>query len=185
MSETGCWHCPPELVRDEALEEAVLAAHEAILEELAAEDSYLNLNRGLPVTQRALRRIEDWRVLLLLTPWMLARLYFPDRAPAIPLPAGWTAGERAGASYRVLGPGIRFALLGESRLAHLSYHPALGHYLLQPLCLDLEAYADAEAVFAAWGDVIRRRDEIMDQRRRDCPMQKELSRRELFAWFRN
>ena len=175
---------PPELAVDEALVATVLAAHQTLGEELGREQPFMNLNPRLPIAHRALRRIEDWRVLLLLTPWMLARLLFPDRAPAIPLPAGWTAEERAGEAYQVLGPPIRFQLLGQPQLAHLNYNPALGHYLLQPLCLDMESYTEGEEVFSAWSEVVRIRDANMEKARRDCPLQKEISRRELFARFR-
>ena len=48
------------------------------------------------------------------------------------------------------------------------------------MCLDLEPYRDAAAVFEAWNRVIRTRDENMEKAGRDCPLQKEISRRELF-----
>ena len=174
--------CPPELAEDAALSAAVLGVHQAILREQLQGDPFLNLH--LDIQQRALRRVEDWRVLLLLTPWMLARLLFPDRSPSLALPGGWSAPERADASYQVLGPRILFSLLGQPQQAHLSYHPDLGHFLLQPICLDMGAYADTEAVFEAWGQVIRTRDENMEKARRDCPLQKEVSRRELFSRFK-
>jgi hypothetical protein len=170
--------CPPELADDDALARAVLDAHQAILDEELAGDPMLNT--ALPVQLRALRRIEGWRVLLLLTPWMLARLLFPDEPTALPIPADWSADARREADYRVLGPSLAFELLGQSQRAHLNYHPALGHYLLQPLCLDMQPYGDAEAAFEAWNQVIRIRDENMEKARRDCPLQKEVSRRELF-----
>ena len=83
-----------------------------------------------------------------------------------------------------MGPRIHFSLLGQSQQAHLNYHRDLGHFLLQPICLDMGTYADTEAVFEAWGQVIRTRDEKMEQARRDCPLQKEVSRRELFSRFK-
>lgn len=174
--------CPPELAEDDALSAAVLGVHQAILRDQLQGDP--SLNPDLDIQQRALRRVEDWRVLLLLTPWMLARLLFPDRSPSLALPGGWSAPERTNAPYQVLGPRILFSLLGQSQQAHLSYHRDLGHFLLQPLCLDMEPYPNAEAVFEAWGQVIRTRDENMEKARRDCPLQKEVSRRELFARFR-
>lgn len=163
---------------DEALIETVTRVHQHLLETELAGDPLLN--RRLAVEHRALRRLEDWRVLLLLTPWMLARLLFPDHPPPIAVPAGWIAEARAGARYLVLGPSVRFELLGQPQQAHLNFHPALGHYLLQPLCLELSRYADADAVFSAWAEVIRVRDANLAQARRDCPLQREISRRELF-----
>lgn len=182
MTDTAWQACPPELAEEDALAAAVLEVHRAILQGQLAGDPMLNLSLG--IEQRALRRIEGWRVLLLLTPWMLARLLFPDEPPALPLPAGWSADERRNADYLVLGPRVAFDLLGQPQQAHLSYHPALGHYLLQPLCLNMEPYRDAEAVFEQWNQVIRTRDENMEKARRDCPVQKEVSRREFFRRFK-
>lgn len=170
--------CPEDLAEDPALSETVVAVHERILKEALGDDPMLNLT--LPIEVRAQRRVEDWRALLLLTPWMLARLLFPDRSPPLALPEGWSAAERAEAEYLVLGPRLRFELFGQSQQAHLGYHHRLGHYLLQPLCLNMEPYRDADAVFERWSEVIRVRDENMEAARRDCPMQKEISRRELF-----
>ncbi|WP_420825161.1 hypothetical protein [Thiospirillum jenense] len=65
-------------------------------------------------------------------------------------------------------------------MGHLNYHVKLGHYLLQPLCLRMEDYTDANAVFNEWGAVIQIRDTNLAQTQRDCPLQREISRRELF-----
>ncbi len=169
----------PTLADEAALSEAVVDVHERILSEELLGDPMLNFDLGIQV--RAVRRIEDWRVLLLLTPWMLARLLFPDRGPVIAIPPDWTAAARRDADYLVLGPRVDVQLLGQPQKAHLIFHPALGHYLLQPLCLDMSPYRDAEAAFAAWAEVIRIRDENMERAQRDCPMQREVSRRELFT----
>lgn len=182
MTEVPWQPYPPALAQDEALAQTMLGAHQAIVSGQLAGDPMLNT--ALPVQIRALRRIDDWRVLLLLTPWMLARHLFPDGPPAIAIPADWSADARRRADYRVLGPSLDFQLLGQSQRAHLNYHPALGHYLLQPICLDMQPYRDAAAVFEAWNQVIRIRDENMEKARRDCPLQKEVSRRELFRRLR-
>ena len=42
-------------------------------------------------------------------------------------------------------------------------------------------YGGADDVFAAWGEVIRTREENMERHRRHCPIQQELSRREFFG----
>ena len=178
------WHTPPEaLAQDQALIDAVLAVHREILRtEMVGE---LGLNLELDVQQRAFRHIDGWSLLLLLTPWMLARLLIPDEPPALGIPAGWSAEERRNADYTVLGPVLLFELLGQPQRAHLNYHPALGHYLLQPICLDMEPYREAEAVFEAWNRIIRTRDENMEKAKRDCPLQKEVSRREFFGRWRD
>lgn len=170
--------CTPDLADDDALGRAVLAVHEAVLGAELAGDPMVNV--ALPVQVRAVRRIEGWRVMLLLTPWMLSRLLFPDEAPVAELPDGWTADARLDAGYVVLGPGVTFQLLGQPQRGHVNYHPALGHYLLQPICLDTSPYRDAEEAFEAWNRVIRIRDENMENARRDCRLQKEVSRREFF-----
>ncbi len=179
MPERSWELCPPELAEDGALTAAVLEVHQAILERELWGDPLLNL--ALDLEQRALRRIEGWRVMLLLTPWMLARLLFPDQPPLPLVPPGWSAEERRDAAYQVLGPRLGFRLLGQDQQAHLGYHPRLGHYLLQPICLDMTPYSDVEAALEAWGRVIRIRDENLQRAQRDCPLQREVSRRELFT----
>ncbi|MEA3274133.1 MAG: [NiFe]-hydrogenase assembly chaperone HybE [Pseudomonadota bacterium] len=169
---------PPDLSDEAALAAAVLDVHREILQGPMAGDPGLNLN--LRIQQRALRKIECWRVLLLLTPWMLSRLLFPDEPPSLPLLRDWSARDRRGKDYLVLGPHLSFELLGQRQQAHLSYHPRLGHYLLQPICLNMQPYGSADAVFEQWNQVIHTRDENMEKAKRDCPLQKEVSRREFF-----
>jgi len=179
MTSERVWQiCPPELDADAAFVAEVIAVHEAILAGSLAGDPMLN--PALPVQCRAVRRVEDWRLLLLLTPWMFARLLFPDRPPISELPAGWDADTRAGSDYLVLGPSLRFALLGQPQQAHLNHCVRLGHYLVQPICLDIQPYADPESVFEDWNQVIRTRDANMEAARRDCALQREVSRREFF-----
>jgi len=182
MTDSNWRTYPADLADDEALTATVLEIHQGILQGQLAADPMVNLN--LPIQQRAFRPIEGWRVLLLLTPWMLARLLFPSKPPALQIPEGWSAVERQDADYLLLGPRMGFQLLGQPQQAHLNFHPRLGHYLLQPICLNMEPYPDAEAVFEEWNQVIRTRDENMEKAKRDCPLQKEVSRRELFRRLR-
>ena len=174
------WQFPPtSLDGEQALTAAVVAAHHEVLTGQLQGDPMLNPAIG--IEPRSFRELDDWRVLLLLTPWMLARLLFPSSPPSVAIPNTWSAAARRDADYIVLGPQVRFELLGQPQKAHLNYHPTLGHYLIQPLCLDLSSYRDAESVFAAWNQVIQTRDANMEKTKRDCPMQREISRRELFA----
>lgn len=182
MTDPNWQTYPADLADDKALTAAVLDIHQAILRGQMAADPMVNLN--LPIQQRAFRQIERWRVLLLLTPWMLSRLLFPSTPPALKIPEDWSAAERQDADYLLLGPRIGFQLLGQPQQAHLNFHPRLGHHLLQPICLNMEPYPDAEAVFEEWNQVIRTRDENMEKAKRDCPLQKEVSRREFFRRFR-
>lgn len=139
------------------------------------------VNHALPVDVRALRRCDGWCVFLLLTPWMMARVYLPERDPGLPLPAGWTAAERAPAPHVVIGPTLDFTILGGGQKAHLNYLPELGHFLLQPLVQSMAEFASADAVFEAWNEVIATRVRVMEQQQRECRWQREVSRREFFS----
>jgi hypothetical protein len=138
------------------------------------------VNHALPVEVRAFRRIDGWPVFLLLTPWMLARVFLPERDPGLPIP-GWSAAERETLPFSAIGPLLAFTILGGEQKAHLNYLPGLGHFLLQPLVQSMEQYDSADAVFAAWTEVIKTRDRVMEEQKRECGWQKEVSRREFFA----
>lgn len=139
------------------------------------------VNHDLPVEIRAFRRGDGWCVFLLLTPWMMARVFLPERDPGLQIPAGWSAAECAVAPFLVIGPLLDFTILGGEQKAHLNYLPELGHFLLQPLVQSMEQYDSADAVFAAWGEVIKTRDRVMEEQKRECGWQKEVSRREFFT----
>ena len=144
-----------------------------------------HVNHDLPIEIRAFRRSDGWCVFLLLTPWMMARVFLPERDHHLPVPAGWSAGERAAAPFVVIGPQLEFTLLGEKLKAHLNYLPELGHFLLQPLVQSMQRYESASAVFAAWDEVIETRDLVMEEQKRECGWQKEVSRREFLGFFRS
>lgn len=139
------------------------------------------VNHELPVEVRAFRRSEGWCVFLLLTPWMMARVYLPEHVPKLALPAGWSAAERTEAPFVVIGPTLGLTMLGGEQKAHLNYQPELGHFLLQPLVQSMAAYASADAVFEAWNEVITTRARAMEQMKRECTWQREVSRREFFT----
>lgn len=164
---------------DQAVVEAVTRCFEEIYR-TRFQDEWL-VNHELPVEMRAFRRNNKWCVFLLLTPWMMARLFLPTHAPGLHPPPGWSAEERADAPFQVIGPLLDFTLLGNAQQAHLNYLPELGHFLLQPLVQNMEGYASADAVFAAWNEVIQTRDRVMWEQQRECGWQKEVSRREFFA----
>ena len=139
------------------------------------------VNHELPIETRAFRHSEGWSVFLLLTPWMMARVFLPERDPGLQIPSGWSASERAIAPFQVIGPLLEFTILGQEQKAHLNYLSELGHFLLQPLVQSLEKYNSADEVFAAWNEVIKTRDRVMAEQERECGWQKEVSRREFFA----
>jgi len=171
-----------ELAEDSALIARLEAMHRRLYEEVFAGDPAVNERLGIQT--RAFRRVDDWRVVLVLTPWMLSRFLIPDDDPGLPLPGGWHADARRDSPYLLLGPRMSFDMLGQNQQAHLNFDSELGHYLLQPIVLDMSRYDSPESVFSAWNDVIRTRDENMEKHRKDCPWQKEISRRELFNRFR-
>jgi hypothetical protein len=173
---------PPERADDAAFIETLLEVHATLFADHFSGDPAINERMGIEV--RAFRRFEGWRLALVLTPWMLARVLIPDRDPRLPLPPEWTTAARHGAPHQVLGPAMSFSILGQDQQAHLNYHPWLGHYLLQPIALNMAPYASPNAVFDAWGEVIRTRDENMEKHRKDCLWQEEISRRELFSRLR-
>jgi hypothetical protein len=182
LLQSGWRGLPPERADDAAFIETLLELHALLFDDHFAGDPEANESLGIEV--RAFRRLEGWRVALVLTPWMLARLLIPDRDPKIPLPPEWCAEAREEATYQALGPQVGFSLLGQDQQAHLNYHAWLGHYLIQPIALNMGAYESPEAVFEAWSNVIRTRDENMARHRKDCPWQQEISRRELFSRLR-
>ncbi|MDP2155438.1 MAG: [NiFe]-hydrogenase assembly chaperone HybE, partial [Sulfuricella sp.] len=104
-----------------------------------------------------------------------------ERDPGLRIPAGWSAAERAVAPFLVIGPLLDFTILGGEQKAHLNYLPELGHFLLQPLVQSMERFESADAVFAAWDEVIKTRDRVMEEQKRECGWQKEVSRREFFS----
>lgn len=169
---------------DERFLGLVLEAFRSIYAQHFIGDLWI-VNHDLPIDVRALRHTDPWRIVLVLTPWMLARLFSPLRDPNIALPEGWHASERSDASYTVIGPPIAFSVLGQQQTAYLNYHPPLGHYLIQPLVQSMQQYASAEAVYEAWSEIIRRRDETIRARQLECKWQNEVSRREFFTGFRS
>jgi hypothetical protein len=158
-----------------AVEARFRQIHEAVFSDA------LDCNHALPVQLRALRRVEDWWVFLLLTPWMMSRLFLPRRQPGLPLPPAWMAASRLEQPYVVIGPALELALQSGTQRAHINYDVVLGHYLIQPLAQAMDEYASADQVFSAWNEVIATRDRVMVEQQRDCPWQKEVSRREWFA----
>jgi hypothetical protein len=176
------WRLGPRASQGDA---AVVVAVEARFQQIyqACFANEFSCNHELPIQVRAVRQIDAWRVFLLLTPWMLARVFLPQRPPGLPLPSSWTADGRRNQSYVVIGPALDIALTTGTQRAHLNHDVILGHYLIQPLAQAMEKYASADEVFSAWNEVIATRNRVMAEQQRDCPWQKEVSRREWFSRF--
>jgi len=141
----------------------------------------LLVNHNLPIEIRAFRQTDIWHIFLLLTPWTLARVFLPVREPEIDIPPDWDAKERATAPMTVIGPAIPLAILGGKEQAHLNYHPKLGHYLIQPLIQSMAQFNTPDEAFKAWNEVIKIRDKAIEEQKKRCEWQHEVSRREFFA----
>lgn len=163
----------------ETVSAAILRCFQGIYQRYFEHSLFANHALGIEV--RAPRVSEGWHVMLLLTPWMLARVFFPERSPGLSIPRGWGAAEREAAPFLVIGPPLPFTVLGSEQKGHLNFLPELGHFLLQPLVLAMDDFGCADEVFAAWDDVIRTRDRAMEINRRECGWQREVSRREFMA----
>ena len=166
-------------IERETLCQMVITMHRTLYEQHFRGE--LGGNDRLPIQIRAYRTIDHWHVCLILTPWMLARLYIPFEDPDLPIPQEWSATQRIGKPYVVIGPPVEFNLLDGVQQASLNYDAVLGHYLLQPLVQSMDAYASADEVFQAWDRVIKIRDENIRKAQKDCPWQRDVSRREFFA----
>lgn len=173
---------PNELKDDEALLSAVVEEHRLIYDKYFRGD--LEVNHQLPVMTHAFRHLNQWRVFLLLTPWMLARLFVPDNPPDIEVPAEWRAETRKGLPYTVIGPTFNLDLLTGKQQAHLNYSVAIGHYLLHPLILSMASYRTPDEVFRAWNQVIEARNENIKKMQKQNPQHEEISRREFFSGMR-
>lgn len=174
------WIPGPEILHQDAmLHTLVTSVYSDIYERGFANDPLIN--HRLPIEIRALRDIEDWRVFLLLTPWMLSRIYLRSEESSINVPPAWLVENRIGEPYLVIGPQVGFCLLEHEQLAHLNYHPELGHHLVQPLILHMEQYNSAGEVYRDWNTVIETRNENMKKRQAECRCQEEISRREFFT----
>jgi hypothetical protein len=173
---------PQHLQQDEALATQVPGLFRRIYETEFADEPLLN--HALPIEIRAIRDIGEWRLFLLLTPWMLSRLYLRFEESDIAIPEAWRAGNRAGKPHVVLGPPVTLTLFSQDQKCYLNYHPELGHHLVQPLIMRMESFGCANEVYASWNEVIATRNENMKQRQRECQWQQEVSRREFFTRLR-
>ena len=175
----SCWVPGPDLLnQDDALRSLVISSFSKIYQQCFADDPLVNAQ--LPIEIRALRDIAPWRVFLLLTPWMLARVYLCSASVSIKVPDDWRASNRESDDYQAMGPQLVFRLLGREQRAHVNYHPALGHYLIQPLIMRMQQYCSATEVFLEWNRVIETRNENIRKRQVECQCQQEISRREFF-----
>lgn len=181
MPDTTWNLLPRELNDDDRFKQTLIDVHREIYDDYFSDDPLIN--DSLDFHLHAYRRTSGWRVVLILTPWMMSRLLFPDKDPHIVIPEGWSGEERCGTDYQVLGPSLRLGWSGNYMQSHLNFHAKLGHYLLQPILLNMQNYHSPQEAFEAWNGVIRTRDENMKRMQRQCPWQEEVSRREFMQKY--
>ncbi len=174
---------PAHLHSDMRLQMALLIAHRQIYDRHFALDPMANPALGFHL--HGYRHLGNWRIVLALTPWMLSRLLFAELPPPIAIPEEWSPERRRDAGYQLLGPAVDLPPELSGIQAHLNYHPTLGHYLLQPIALNMQPYASAQEAFEAWNQVILTRDEALQRMERECSWQREVSRREFLAGWRD
>ncbi|MBU0499439.1 MAG: [NiFe]-hydrogenase assembly chaperone HybE [Gammaproteobacteria bacterium] len=176
------WQPGPAARMDDATLAAVV---ERVFQEMLEEhfSDGPSLNTDLPIQLRALRDIEGWRSLLLLTPWMLCRLLFPPETADLDLPEGYDPASHGLGTERfeLLGPIIEFSLLDSKQKAHPSFQVELGGFLIQPLILNMQPFSTPDEAFGAWNKIIRTRDENRKRLNAQSVWQDEISRHELFA----
>lgn len=130
-------------------------------------DAMMGINHQLKVETRGWQKGEQWKEVWLLTPWMLARVFFPthaDRLADKSLPLDWCAETRQQEPYTVIGPLMPIQVEGKTIQTHLNYHPQLGHYWVQPLVQNMMKYANNESAYQAWGEVIAFRNAVRAQK---------------------
>ena len=143
MPETGWQTLPQHLHSEMRFNLAVMIAHRQIFDQHFAADK--SVNRALGFHLNGYRQQGLLRIIQILTPWMLANLWFADSPPEVGLPETL----QSDASHQPLGPKIDLPEDLGGGTAHLNYHPTLGHYLVQPITLDLAQYDNAHSVFEA------------------------------------
>uniref|UniRef100_A0A450RX67 [NiFe] hydrogenase assembly chaperone, HybE family n=1 Tax=Candidatus Kentrum sp. DK TaxID=2126562 RepID=A0A450RX67_9GAMM len=178
-STNNTWETPLAALEDTAFVRAVEEAFADIYRTWFSREIEL-VNHQLPILVRALRRVEPWRVFLLVTPWMLARVFIPYKTPSIAIPEDWRGNARADKPYTVIGPVVTMVVKETTEKAHINYHPGIGHYLVQPLIQSMETFASPGEVYEAWNNVIRVRNENIRKLNRRCNWQEDVSRREFF-----
>ena len=152
MAETQWQLLPAEWRQDKTFQEALLAVHREIYRQFFSDDPLVNGKLGFHL--HAYRRTSRWRAVLILTPWMMSRLLFPEQDPHIVIPEGWSGEDRGDTDYQVLGPSLRLGWSGNYMQAHLNYHTRLGHYLLQPIALNMQGYSSPKELFEVWRTMI-------------------------------
>jgi len=138
-------------------------------------NAMMGVNHLLSVEVRGWHEKAGWGMGIILTPWMLAKIYLPltDASVTQLIPEDWQATARQKQSYVVIGPLQPLIIDGQTHTTHLNYHPELGHYWLQPLVQNMARYSDNESAFAAWGEVLAFRKAYRDKLAAEAEVEKQ------------
>jgi hypothetical protein len=166
---------PMELKDDTTFTQVLVDVHREIYKDFFYDDPLSSESLGFHL--HAYRRTSGWRVAVILTPWMMSRLLFPEQDPHIVIPQGWSGEERCGTDYQALGPSLRLGWSGHYMQAHLNFHARLGHYLLQPILMNMKNYRTADQALEAWRDAIGTKGKKMMGMLQNCPWQEAFSDR--------
>ncbi|WP_312260771.1 [NiFe]-hydrogenase assembly chaperone HybE [Candidatus Igneacidithiobacillus taiwanensis] len=118
---------------------------------------------SISVCSRGARHLGDWWTAQVLTPLALSQIFIPITPPDIPLPEEWSAPPQIAHPCLPYGPVLPLRVPSLVGQAHVAYRQGLGHFLIQPQVQGLRRYPDAEAVFAAWDQVIAFRRRTREQ----------------------
>ncbi|WFE69562.1 [NiFe]-hydrogenase assembly chaperone HybE [Thiomicrospira sp. R3] len=150
---------------DDLPEQIVNAFNQVYCDDFA--DAFMGVNHALNTEIRGWQTQQNWAKGGLLTPWMLAIVYFPLNYAALKgmvLPDDWKTNVCAERAYHVIGPLMPLMIEEKAYATHLNFHPKLGHYWLQPLVQNMARYSDNQAAFAAWNDVVEFRKIVRAQK---------------------
>lgn len=136
----------------EAVQEALLDFYQKVGNAYFNDANLFNLNIGFLIHKPI--QTKSWLIGSILTPWMFAEFFIPLINPKIKLPENWTKETRQTAEYENIGPIIEFDIINKKERAHIQYDTTLGHFLLRPLVQSLKTYQNADAVIAAWQEVL-------------------------------
>lgn len=133
-------------------------------------NAMMGINHSLTTEVRGWHEKADWGMGVLLTPWMLTKVYVPLKTAVlddIATPESWTTDERLNQPYVVIGDLMPLTIDEQTHQTYINHHPDIGHYWLQPLVQNMARYSDNDAAFAAWGEVLAFRKAYRDQKAAD------------------
>ncbi|MET0067730.1 MAG: [NiFe]-hydrogenase assembly chaperone HybE [Candidatus Thiodiazotropha sp.] len=148
MADTLWQLLPAKWQQDAIFRPALIDIHREIYQRFFHNDPRVNPQLGFHL--HAYCRSSHWRSTLILTPWMMSRLMFPEQDPHILIPDGWSGEDRSQSEYQPVGPSLKLGCHGNAMVANLNYHTQLGHYLIQPFALSMRGFKRPREAFEIW-----------------------------------